>query len=227
MQPIILLVAVLVVICAILCGIAVATARTHTGGADSRQSASARSPHVVVDTLNLAHWLGRGDGPVSVAEAVDSTAPTLRKKWPGRIMYVTKDRESSQPTIDSRAAQHAEYAAIAERNRVYLYSVEKYQDPPASSAETNAAIAAAEHTSRGRDDYYTAELARRWKCPVLTEDRMRDFDRFRTAIPPFQVWEFDFARTQPSRDFIRPSDAAPLRRPRAVRFATAGLAQKN
>jgi hypothetical protein len=198
----------LLVVVALLCLVVAALVLAAGGHAPVlfRGGAPPPSPHIVVDALNLA----RGDGG-DLAAVVAATASPLRERWPGRVMYVTKDRDTARGGKN----RHAEYAALAAEHRVYIYSVEQYEDPPASSAEVAAAVAAAEHASRGRDDYYMAVLASRWKCPVLTADRLRDFAAFRTSIPPFQVYEFSFARALPERDFVRPG-AAPVRRPRTL-----------
>jgi hypothetical protein len=90
------LVVVLVVVLALLLALGRAGGhRTYVGGAPS----SAHS--VVVDTLNLLHWLraARGemqDGRVTVDEikkTVELTAPALRKAYPGKVVYVLKDRD--------------------------------------------------------------------------------------------------------------------------------------
>jgi len=179
----------------------------------------AESPHLIVDTLNLAHWVhgealreGRATlTPDLIAETVDRTAPTLKLRHPGTIVYVLKDRESR---FNDEAAR-AVYKAAADRNRVWIAVAEQYPDPPAGVKKTE------EHSARGRDDFYIALLARRWRCAVLTEDRLRDFDRFRATIPPFHVYEFAFWRDLPHREFVRPDSPAyaRLRKPRMVRYA--------
>lgn len=185
-----------------------------TRGVRRRGADPALSPHIVVDTLNLTHWLLRPDSltPAVIVSAIDKTAPTLKLRHPGRVMYVLKDRESQ---FNDEAAREA-YREAAVRNGIYVYVVERYPDPPAGVKPS------AEHSSRARDDFFTALLAFRWRCAVLTEDRLRDFDRFRATVSPFHVYEFAFWREQPHRDFIRPESPAyaRLRRPKLVRYAT-------
>jgi hypothetical protein len=177
----------------------------------------AKSSHIVVDTLNLAHWLGRASGhgraltPDLIAEAIDRTAPVLLKRHPGRVMYVLKDRESQ---FNDEAAREV-YRRAAERNKVYVLLAERYSDPPKGVAESP------EHSAQGRDDFFIALLAHRWRCAVLTEDRLRDFDRFRATVQPFHVYEFAFWRALPHREFVRPESPAyaRLKKPRMVRYA--------
>jgi hypothetical protein len=56
---------------------------------------------------------------------------------------------------------------------------------------------------------------------VLTDDRLRDFDRFRATIAPFHTLEYAFWRAAPAREYVRPDAAAyaRLRKPRCVRPA--------
>lgn len=198
------------------------------GGAPPRRGPDyAASPHIVVDTLNLVHALAEADTsatdtddavampprpaltPAAIAAVIDRTAPVLRARHPGRVMYVIKDRESQFNTADAREV----YRATADRNNVYVYVVERYVDPPSGVA------ASAAHSARGRDDFFTALLARRWRCAVLTEDRLRDFDEFRATIQPFHVYEYAYWRRLPEREYVRPEAAAysRMKKPRMVR----------
>lgn len=183
----------------------------------------AASKHIVVDTLNLTHWLrSRQAGPAAppgppaaaaigraeIISAVDRTAPALKLRHPGQVIYVLKDRE----TQFNEQAAHDEFQAAAVRNGVYISVAERYADPPAGAAPSQA------HSSRGRDDFYMGLLAHRYRCAVLTGDRLRDFADFRATIPPFHVMEYAFWRRLPHRDFVRPDAAAfaRVRKPRTV-----------
>jgi hypothetical protein len=178
----------------------------------------ANSPHVVVDTLNLAHWLRKEKtGPLHTSEivdAIDKTAAQLRLRHSGRVMYVMKDRESQLNTEEARELVRQ----AAERNRVYVSIAEQYPDPPRGPG----AKAPAEHSSRARDDFLMAVLASRWKCAALTEDRLRDFDRFRDNVSPFHVYEYSYWRKLPTRDFIRPQSPAysRLRKPQRLQYSS-------
>ena len=191
--------------------------RAAHGGVDS-----AKSPHLVVDTLNLTHWLCERRGcrpaltPALIAKTIDGTAATLRRRHTGRVMYVLKDRESQ---FNDAAARDV-YRRAAERNKVYVSAAERYADPPAS-APASAPAGPAAHSGRGRDDFYMSLLANRHRCAVLTGDRLRDFAQFRTTVPPFHVVEYAFWRDQPLREFIRPEAPAHIRmrKPRMVRPA--------
>lgn len=198
------------------------------GGAARPRRDPAASPHLVVDTLNLVHWLraqapapsGAAPAPApapvlglrEILSAVDSTAAPLKAAHPGRVMYVLKDRETCPVDALTRAA----LKAAAARNGVYIILTEKYpdQEAPRGVAPSKA------HSARGRDDFYLALLAERWGCAVATEDRLKDFEQFRKTLQPFLVSEWAYWREGVHRDSVRPESRAysRLRRPRAVRF---------
>lgn len=196
------------------------------GGAVSAAKASRRprmpdpanSPHVVVDTLNLAHWLRKKKtGPLSTSDiigAIDATAATLKLRHPGRVMYIMKDRESRFNSEEARDL----IRQTAERNGIYISIAEQYSEPLRGAAPREASPA--EHSTRARDDFLMAVLASRWRCAALTEDRLRDFDRFRDTVSPFHVYEYAYWRKLPVRDFIRPDSPAysRLRKPKRLRY---------
>jgi len=211
---------IIVLVCFLICILA---ASVRVAQAPRRQAAHggvdfAKSPHLVIDTLNLTHWLCERRGrdpaltPALIAETIDETAATLRRRHAGRVMYVLKDRESQFNDAEARDI----YRRAAERNKVYVSAAERYADPPAGPRADPAT-----HSSRGRDDFYMSLLANRHRCAVLTDDRLRDFAEFRTTVPPFHVIEYAFWRDQPLREFIRPEAPAyiRMRKPRMVRPA--------
>jgi len=228
--------AVVLLVCLALAAAVLAAPRKVTGGGPrpagpmGAPRARAEPPHLVVDTLNLAHWLrGGGPGeatgrapptrltPALIAETIDATAPALLRRYRGRVMYVLKDRDSQF----NSEAERSVYRQAAVRNRVYVCAAERYVDPPTGVAPSR------EHSAQGRDDFYMALLAWKWRCPVATEDRLRDFARLRATIQPFHVYEWAYWREAPARDFVRPESAAyaRVRRPRTVRFEELGLRQ--
>ena len=105
---------------------------TFGGAARRRGPDYTKSPHIVVDTLNLTHWLHAADRepftltPAAIAETIDRTAAALLVRHTGRVMYVLKDRESQ---FNDEAARLV-YRQAAERNGVYISVAERYPDPP-------------------------------------------------------------------------------------------------
>lgn len=212
--------ALLLIICVLLAAVvAHAAMRGVLGGAARRPAVSKPPPqHIVVDTLNLAHWLfttRKNPVQMSTATIVDTVAKTagiIRKQFPGRVMYVVKDRESSLSDPETRKA----YAAAARDHSVYIEAVEQYEDPPGGDQRRRRES----HAARGRDDMYAAILAKKYKCSVLTEDRFRDFDQFRKDIMPFLVYEYSFYKDLPDKDYVNPQSGAYrlLKKPFAIRY---------
>jgi len=190
----------------------------------SRPSARV-SPHLIIDTLNLAHWLRLQDSrsqssrPLSTEEitsAIDTTAAQLKRRCAGTVVYVLKDQESRL----NDAAVRAAYQAAAERNRVHIACAERTDWAQPAPATDNKA-----HATRGRDDFYMCLQASRYRCAVATEDRLRDFGELRAEVAPFHTVTFVYWRATPERDFIRPASPAyaRLRRPCTIGFGALGL----
>jgi hypothetical protein len=274
---------ILLVILLLIIAAAVAAAAARRGlarggyGAPPRRPAREAAPrHLIIDGLNLIHWLHERDcdsarngardsarngarngardsargsarngardsarncrshrvvdlGPGAVAAAIARTAPVFRKALRdpyGLLIYVIKDRDGTL----NESAVRAAYQAAAEKYRVEITSVEQDMGSATvargrdSGAQSHAArgrdSGVQSHAARGRDDFYTCLLARRYRCAVASEDRLRDFDEFRAAVPPFRTVTFTHTRALPANDFIRPSDSAyaRLKRPRMLRF---------
>jgi hypothetical protein len=174
------------------------------------------SPHVVVDTLNIANVIHAKVGQSvktkeKIMDTIRTTAPVLKKRHAGRVMYVLKDRDGTYNTLEARE----EYKKLAAECEVYIYVVERYIDEPASAGR-----AGVDHADKGRDDFYACILANKWRCAVLTEDRYSDFSRFRARVKPFHVYEYAYWRAAVERDYIRPESPAysRLRRPARLRY---------
>jgi hypothetical protein len=212
---------VVVVVCACVC-VARCAARAPavrvTGGA-------AAEDNLVVDTLNLVHWLrpAAREGPLDIDEivgAIDSVAAPLRERYPGRVTFVVKSRDTPEGR-DAQAATRARYQEAARRNRVWVALVAALP-PRVGYAGRGAAHAGrgAAHAALGRDDFYMILTARDHGCAVLTRDRFRDLADMKSgALEPFHVYVFSPHASYPRRDFVNPA-AAEYRRlccPPAVR----------
>jgi len=210
------------------------------GGAPHRQTTrpkkQTKSGHLIIDTLNLVHWLRKSkqaNAPVTTAEillAIDRTAPQLRRRYSGTLVYVLKDQESQLNSSETRA----QYQEAAERNRVHIACAERSDfaalGARSASAQTNLqasaqanlqASAQASHSALGRDDFYMCLQADRYQCAVATCDRLRDFAEFRNKVAPFHTVTFVYWRATPERDFIRPASPAyaRLRKPQTIEFS--------
>ena len=210
----ILLVVLVIVVAAVVAARVPAFARVPTavGGIEGRRHSGRRpssSSHLIIDTLNLSYWLhGLPPTPALIASTIDQSAPVLRAQYAGQVVYVLKDRDSR--FIDEAARRI--YQQAAGRNGVAVCIAERYSDPPVGNKPSK------EHSSRGRDDFYIAILAARYRCAVLTADTFRDFERFRATLSPFHVIEFSHWRDLPAREFIRPESLqySRLRKPKTI-----------
>ena len=182
-------------------------ARATFGGAESPRVQKANaSDNVVVDTLNLTHWLaecapadtsrkakkGRRQKlqvtQCDIVGAIERTAPILKDRFPGEVIYVVKDRDSVPNDERTRII----YAVAARRCGVSVHITERTGDaraawqPDGSDKPT--------HQGGGRDDFYMGVLAWKYRCVVLTEDRMRDFQELKHEVDPFRVHTIDHWR---------------------------------
>ena len=198
----------------------------HGGG--RRKALHSKSPNVVVDTLNLAYHVhpagragsGQRIGLCEIIETIDATAPTIREHFRGKVYYVVKDRDSVFNDTRSRDL----YQAAAERNRVTVVLTERYMDTQSSWRETGEVRHT--HQKLGRDDFYIGLLAWKLRCGVLTGDMMRDFNKLKTEVRPFLVYEYDWAKPGSAKmNQVNPG-AAEYRRIRApvrLRYADYGI----
>ena len=193
---------------------------------DDSTTGGARPPppkrHVVVDTLNVVHALGMKPSVATIVATVGRVAGALRPGYPGRIMFVVKDRDTEHTPESTRAA----YAAAARESGVYVYAVERYKRAPCPAAVQKLGRPGVHHSARGRDDFYAAVLAARWTASVVTDDRFRDFREWRHTLPPFYVEEFS-AHAPAARYFVTPAggayDRLPLPHTLRTRVALAPL----
>jgi hypothetical protein len=193
------------------------------GAAQTRKARALESENLVVDTLNLAHWLKRR-APLKRVEtcdilaAIEKTAPILRRSYPGRIIYVTKDRETRAAKVDAERLR-ALYQATARRCKVYVNVVERLpgeEDEP----DTRRHRKGKSHAALGRDDFYLIMLAWKYNCPVLSRDRFRDLADMKADLDPFHVYSYSPVKLLPERDFVNPAAAEfrKMRRPASVDY---------
>jgi hypothetical protein len=184
-------------------------ATAATAAINQKKKIPYTSEHVVVDGLNMTHWM-MGDKtkitPEIIKNCVIKAGKQLKARFKGRVMIVLKDRTNQFNDNDT----HAEIQKLARESGCYIYIVERYKEPPRDITKPNNTSKEAKHAAVGRDDFYATLLARKWRCGVLTEDRLRDFGEFRQNIPAFQIYEFVGYKNTPIRDYVTPS--APIYR---------------
>ena len=223
-----------------------------TGGADGpklRGSPGARAraarDDVVIDTLNLTHHLldlgilqeadagvarafgykspgaGRRITKCTIIAAIRYSAPVLRERFPGRIIYVIKDRDTIANTPNTRTF----YQRAAREANVHIHMVEKPKDAAARLSWQPAGETSTTHQRAGRDDFYLGLLAWKLRCGALTEDRMRDFEKLKTEVDSFVVYEMTPWGERPVKNFVNPGarDYARVFAPTRLRFEEHGL----
>lgn len=200
--------------------------------ANARRRKILESNDLVVDTLNLVHWLGRRNPSLkmvetcSIVSAIDETAPILRQKYSGKIVYVLKDRETRVNDPDQIALTRATIGAAAKRNNVSVAIVERPRDPVhvSHAAPEHVNVRDRIHAALGRDDFYMIYLAHKLRCPVLSRDRFRDLSDMKAGhLDRFNVFEYSPLRVYPKRDYVNPSapEFRQMKRPVTVDYADA------
>ncbi len=174
-----------------------------------RRDRRAESGHAVVDAMNLVHWAGLRPSDESLAAVIGAATPLLRARFPGNIVYVSKDRDSAE-AAPAGGPLSAPLAAALERTRAVLVRVSRYTDPPAGPP------AEGHHTERARDDLHTAVVATRLRCAVISNDRMADFPQMPARVPPYIATEYAYWRA-PRVEPVKPAGLrAAVRRPRII-----------
>lgn len=134
--------------------------------------------HIIIDGLNLLYHHFKPNNPlvnnkpiVPINTMMKSVVPKLVEKFDGRIMFVFKNKENTPfESIN-------DYKKLANKWQIYIYLC---QDYPSSVYKS--------HSSMGRDDFYSAVLARYHKCRILTYDKFNDFSSFVQDVDPFSVY---------------------------------------
>jgi len=171
--------------------------------------ASARGGHIephgniVVDLLNATGYYYNKITHDNKILCIKSLTQKLKTKYTDRIMFVVKGKNTEHLSPD----ELADFQKIAEDLRIYIYVTEQYDIPTANRAE---------HYEQARDDFYMCHLANKYKCKLLTEDKLRDIAEF-GKVPRFKIIEYAFWRTKPEIDFVNPAGIK-IRKPRLLHY---------
>ncbi len=162
--------------------------------------------HIVVDGLNLVYFYNKRknkkihnttDIIPHISELFKWLVPILQKTHKDRIMFVYKNKPGTQYTDK----QKLQYKKLASKYKVYIYLCQDIKSTTVKSKYKHS------HASLGRDDFYAAVLAKRYKCRVLSYDKYKDFEDFVHEIPDFQVYQFYPSIQEPLRlVYIRAND---------------------
>ena len=149
---------------------------------------------IVVDTLNISHYLF---GKINIEDTIQHVC----NKYKGRIMFVIKDRN-----LENKE-KNPNYSLLCKKYKCYIYYTKKYHD-----------INFKDHSSNGRDDLYCIYLANKYDCPILSNDKFRDFREFAKSVKKFQIIEYTPSKT--TSNIFNPASHIPygnrIKRPKII-----------
>lgn len=168
--------------------------------------------HIVVDLLNLVHWYTQKDKITSadIRRTIKKTAPILKKKYPGEVIYVTKDMD--RPGVET----DLDYEKMAEKQKIQISLVLK--DAPESNFRAPIRDPDS-HSAKGRDDFVVGMLSWQLRCKALTNDSMNDFAEVKRNTQPFFVQDYHWVKGA-KKSYIVPN-MLDVRRPPRVKFSSA------
>ncbi len=181
MNKFIVFILIIIIILVVSIGIYVYQSKLYYGGKGNRDRLINQEKHIVIDGLNLLYHHYAPIDPLKgernpfpkIKSMMASIVPRLKKKFPGNIMFVFKNKQG----IPFNNFQKEEYQRLADKFKVYIYICQDVQSVYKS------------HASQGIDDFYASILARLYQCRILSYDKYKDFDQFMRDIGNFQVYK--------------------------------------
>ena len=175
------------------------------GGTTHDTRGSRPKGDIVVDTLNLAGYLfNKAPSEKEIIHTLRYATPILKSHFPGRIMFVLKDKNSTYNSDTERDI----FKQLAHELKIYIYIVEKYEDnSPTWKLEKKYDTQT--HSLHARDDLFTIILSKQYRCPILTNDTFSDIQEFKDTVAPFKVLIYDYFTAdykQPTRESIMPTN---------------------
>lgn len=155
---------------------------------------------IVIDTLNVIMYICNNKLSIQkICAGIEYISKKLKKFFHGRLMFVIKDREHIFNTPEVRE----EYKKLAKLLKIYIYIAEKYETNAPSWKGPNSYT----HSIKGRDDLATIILAKKFNCPILTNDNFSDSVEFRSTVAPFKLLEYNwFSAKLPIIETFKPED---------------------
>ena len=156
---------------------------------------------IVIDTLNVIMYICsiKKLSTQIIYSGIEYISKKLKRFFHGRLMFVIKDREHTFNTPEIREG----YKKLAQLLKIYIYIAEQYEYDAPSWKGPNAYI----HSIKGRDDLATIILAKKFNCPILTNDNFSDSAEFRSTVAPFKLLEYNwFSAKLPIIDTFKPED---------------------
>ena len=174
---------------------------------------------LIVDTLNILHYIGLKPNDKSIRRTIEKTLPIIREKYSGHIFYVVKDRDTAFISEETKSM----YEELANKHKITIASVEKYKKQP-NADDLVADKKNKDHAAKGRDDFYTLFLANKYNCWVLTNDRYVDAGDFKRNLIPFHVYVYTYFKKRPEHVIIEPKgERLKLSKTRRIKPAIIGI----
>jgi hypothetical protein len=155
---------------------------------------------IVIDTLNAIMYIYNNKLSIQrICAGIEYISKKLKRFFHGRLMFVIKDRDNVFNTPEVREA----YKKLAQLLKIYIYIAEKYETNAPSWKGPNSYT----HSIKGRDDLATIILAKKFNCPILTNDNFSDSAEFRSTVAPFKLLEYNwFSAKLPIIETYKPED---------------------
>jgi hypothetical protein len=155
---------------------------------------------IVIDTLNVIMYIYNNKLSIQkICAGIEYISKKLKRFFHGRLMFVIKDRDNVFNTPKVRE----EYKKLAQSLKIYIYIAEKYETNAPSWKGPNSYT----HSIKGRDDLATIILAKKFNCPILTNDNFSDSSEFRSTVAPFKLLEYNwFSAKLPIIETYKPED---------------------
>lgn len=138
-----------------------------------------KSPNIIVDTLNIVHWIGFKKVNIeNIKTGINFINPQINKKHPGKKIYVIKDPD------------HSSYSD-KEKNELREFSKDKKITIILAEKLESKNIREVLHQTKGRDDFTLILLADKYQFPILTNDRLKDLNELSLMLPIFRMITMD------------------------------------
>jgi hypothetical protein len=161
---------------------------------------------IAIDTLNLIYFIYGYDQYTNITHdniyiGIEYIAKKLKKIFSGRIMFIIKDKNI--PLEDSKARESYKklykesYKELSKKLKIYIYIAEKYDSRNAPLWKKPTWIKSIDgasniHSLESRDDLALILLAKKYRCPILSNDNFSDNYEYRATIAPFKLLEYNW-----------------------------------
>ena len=160
--------------------------------------------NILIDTLNITNELFDCVDHQKILATIKQLTAELKPEYTDRIMFVIKSKTHEFLS----AAELKDFQELAVKLRIYIFVGEDYDKPDVISS----------HSQLGKDDFLLCVLAQKYKCEIITNDRLADYKEFAKTVKKFKIIEYNYWQSKPSIDYINPAAFVRLRRPKTIDY---------